>query len=310
MINNTDLQQDKLKGADGSVDKNKKSIFLSLSGSPNAGKSSILNALLGTKIAAISNKPQTTRNSIRGIMTKDNAQVVFIDTPGFFDPKEYLEKKIVKTAVQAIYDCDKICVVLDSVKSQTGINNQTTELLQKCKESKKDVIAIINKIDRVKKHTLFPLAQELVEKYNVNEVFFTSCRTGEGISILRDYIFSITKPDQWYYDPIYNTDRDITFVLSEMTRGKLFSALKQEIPYGLDVETIDIYKEKDGAIIVKQEISTLKESHKGIIIGIKGQTLKKVSEWSVEEMEKILQNRVKLNLSVVIKNWLKTWDGH
>ncbi|MBL0725984.1 MAG: GTPase Era [Alphaproteobacteria bacterium] len=285
----------------------RKSLFVALSGSPNVGKSSILNTLLGFKVAAVSYKPQTTRNSIRGIITEEDTQIVFVDSPGFFSPKLELSKKIVKNAARVISDVQIVCVVIDA---QKGLNKATKKLLEKCYDLKKVIVVVINKTDLVKPPLLLSLAQEAFSNKGVIDVLFTSCKEKRGFLLLKQYFLNKAEPDNWYYDSRHNTDRDVNFIAAEITREKLFLLLKNEVPYGTSVITTLVCKNKNKSIAIEQQIVIERENHKSIIIGKSGLMLKEVCRRATFDLEQILKTRVALSVSVKTqKGWVRDWDG-
>lgn len=302
-----------------------KSLFISICGIPNAGKSTLFNALAGVKISAVSNKVQTTRNNIRGILTEEDTQLVFIDTPGVFMPKKDLEKKIVSIAKKGIDQGALVCLVVDGTRRLDEI---TEGIIQKYKEKGDKIVIALNKVDQVNENRIIPLIKQLYDEDVVDELFVISAKTGRGLKDLKQYMLSKAQEDHWYYDADDITDRDNVFLCSEITREQLFHILQDELPYSVDVETDDIsYGEAtqnallpnglpnpDAKVVkiaeIHQSVLVERESQKKIIIGTKGERLKNIAKQATEEMEALLDCRVKLKLFVKDKkDWIYRWKG-
>ena len=274
--------------------KNSKIISVAIVGLPNAGKSSIVNKLVGQKISIISPKIQTTRNVIRGIFVEDNTQVVLIDTPGLFVPKKdrLLERKIVKNAWSGILEADVVAIIIDSTK---GITKKVETLINDVVKKQQDIIFVLNKVDIIKKNKLLLLAEQLNNLYSKNKnIFMVSAKTGDNLDKFKQYLLSIAKEGNWLFDKNDVTDASLKFLSAEITREKLFLSLENSMPYSVDVYTESIEYFKNGSIKIKQIIRVLKESQKSIILGKNAEKLKKINIESRKELEKILKQKIHL----------------
>lgn len=286
---------------------NFKSGFVSMLGRTNVGKSSIINALVGEKVAAVANKTQTTRTAIRAIVNRPNAQIIFVDTPGIHKPKTKLGDIMVETAFGASLDVDIILFVIDATSSEIGKGDRL--ILDKIIESKKKCILIINKIDLVDKAQIAKLISLYSKEYNFISVIPVSVTKGKNLDVLLDEIELNLKPGPAYYNTDEYTDQTLRQLAEETIREKTLKLLNDEVPHGIyvEVEKMKSRKTQLNAPIydISATIYCLKNSHKGIIIGKNGQMLKKIGTYAREDLEKMLDIKVNLKLWVKVKeDWL------
>ena len=281
---------------------NFKSGFVSMLGRTNVGKSSIINALVGEKVAAVANKTQTTRTAIRAIVNRPNSQIIFVDTPGIHKPKSKLGNVMVETAFGASLD-----VVIDATSEEIGRGDRI--ILDKIIESKKKCILVINKIDLVDKAQIAKLIELYSNEYNFQAVIPISVTKNKNLDVLLDEIEAHLKPGPAYYDTEEYTDQTLRQLAEETIREKALKLLNDEVPHGIYVETdkMKFRKTKTGEGIydVSATIYCLRNSHKGIIIGKNGQMLKKIGTYAREDLEKMLDTKINLQLWVKVrKDWL------
>ncbi len=287
---------------------NFKSGFVSLIGKTNVGKSTLLNALVGEKVAIMANKTQTTRTAIKGIVNRDNAQIVFIDTPGIHKPKTKLNETMLNTAYETIKDVDVILFLVDATKQYIG--KAETEILERIKEKKSKTILIINKIDLVKKEKLLEIMKAYSEQYDFEEIIPISALKRDGIETILNKIISLLPNGPAYYDIEEYTDQTMRQISEEIIREKALLFLNEEVPHGIYVE-VDKYIDRKTAkgediFDIEATIYCIRDSHKGIIIGKNGTMLKKIGQTARIELEKLLETKVNLKLWVKIK---KDWQN-
>ena len=283
---------------------NFKSGFVSMLGRTNVGKSSIINALVGEKVAAVANKTQTT---IRAIVNRPNSQIIFVDTPGIHKPKSKLGNVMVETAFGASLDVDIIVFVIDATSEEIGRGDRI--ILDKIIESKKKCILVINKIDLVDKAQIAKLIELYSNEYNFQAVIPISVTKNKNLDVLLDEIEAHLKPGPAYYDTEEYTDQTLRQLAEETIREKALKLLNDEVPHGIYVETdkMKFRKTKTGEGIydVSATIYCLRNSHKGIIIGKNGQMLKKIGTYAREDLEKMLDTKINLQLWVKVReDWL------
>lgn len=284
-----------------------KSGFVSMVGRTNVGKSSIINALVGEKVAAIANKPQTTRNAIRAIVNKENLQVIFIDTPGIHKPKSKLGNTMVETAFGTIGDVDVILFVVDATSDEIGKGDRI--ILDKIKKAKCKTILIINKIDLVDREKLAKLIELYKDEYNFEAIIPVSVTKNKNIDVIIDEIGKNLNEGPAYYDIEEYTDQTMRQLVEETVREKALKLLNDEVPHGLYIETEKMKKrktiEKKPIYDVEVTIYCLKNSHKGIIIGKDGNMLKRIGTYARQDLENMLDTKINLKLWVKIKeDWL------
>ena len=289
------------------MDKKFKSGFVSMMGRTNVGKSSIMNALVNEKVAAIANKPQTTRNAIRAIVNRPNSQIIFIDTPGIHKPKSKLGNTMVETAFGVANDVDVILFVIDGTSTSIGKGDRI--ILDKIKESKKKTILIINKIDLVKREDIAKLIELYKDEYNFEAVIPVSVVKQTNLDAILDEIEKHLKVGPAYYDIEEYTDQTMRQLVEETIREKALRLLNDEVPHGIYVETEKMKERttKTGEPIydVEATIYCLKKSHKGIIIGKDGNMLKRIASYARTDLEKMLDIKINLKVWVKVKeDWL------
>ena len=289
------------------MDKEFKSGFVSMMGRTNVGKSSIMNALVNEKVAAIANKPQTTRNAIRAIVNRPNSQIIFIDTPGIHKPKSKLGNTMVETAFGVANDVDVILFVIDATSTSIGKGDRI--ILDKIKESKKKTILIINKIDLVKREDIAKLIELYKDEYNFEAVIPVSVVKQTNLDAILDEIEKHLKVGPAYYDIEEYTDQTMRQLVEETIREKALHLLNDEVPHGIYVETEKMKERttKTGEPIydVEATIYCLKKSHKGIIIGKDGNMLKRIASYARTDLEKMLYIKINLKVWVKVKeDWL------
>jgi GTP-binding protein Era len=278
--------------------------FISIIGPPNVGKSTLLNRILGTKITITSSKPQTTRNRILGIKNLKNAQLIFLDTPGIYQPKSLFGKYMVDSALAACKDVDLILLMVETNHSIAEEIHYVLEFLSKVPFP---VILLINKVDRVKKENLLPLIDAYSHLFTFSQIIPISALSGDGVDRLMAEILSLLPKGPQYFPEDMITDQPERFIVSEIIREKVIGNTYQEIPYSVAV-SIDEFKEKEdqNLIVIKAIIHVEKPSQKGIIIGKKGATLKKIGSDARREIEALLGATVYLDCWVnVERNWSK-----
>ena len=289
------------------MDKEFKSGFVSMMGRTNVGKSSIMNAHVNEKVAAIANKPQTTRNAIRAIVNRPNSQIIFIDTPGIHKPKSKLGNTMVETAFGVANDVDVILFVIDATSTSIGKGDRI--ILDKIKESKKKTILIINKIDLVKREDIAKLIELYKDEYNFEAVIPVSVVKQTNLDAILDEIEKHLKVGPAYYDIEEYTDQTMRQLVEETIREKALRLLNDEVPHGIYVETEKMKERttKTGEPIydVEATIYCLKKSHKGIIIGKDGNMLKRIASYARTDLEKMLDIKINLKVWVKVKeDWL------
>lgn len=285
-----------------------KSGFVSIIGRTNVGKSTIMNALVGEKVAVVANKVQTTRTAIRGVVNTESSQIIFIDTPGIHKPKSKLSETMVETAFNFTHDVDVILFVIDGTSKQIGRGD--SKILEKIKETKRKTILIINKIDMIKeKEDLLKLIDLYQKEYNFEAVIPVSAIKRENIEIILDEIEKNLKYGPAYYDIEEYTDQTSRQLVEEVIREKALKFLDDEVPHGLYIETEKMKyrktKEKQEIYDVEATIYCLRNSHKGIIIGKNGNMLKKIGTYARKDLENMLGIKVNLKIWVKVKeDWL------
>ena len=276
-------------------------------GRTNVGKSTLINLLVGEKIAAIANKVQTTRTQIRGIVNRENSQIIFIDTPGIHKPKTKLNETMIETSFGVIKDIDLILFVIEATSDEIGRGDM--RILEKIKESKKKAILIINKIDLVKKESLLNLIDLYQKEYDFEAVIPVSSIKAKYRDIILDEIEKVLKPGPAYYDTEEYTDQTMRQLAEETIREKALMYLQDEVPHGIYVEVTKMKlkktKNKEEFYDIEATIYCLRESHKGIIIGKDGTMLKRIGQSARIDMEKNFGIKVNLRTWVKVKeNWL------
>lgn len=280
--------------------------FVALIGEPNAGKSSLLNRLVGTKIAIVTHKVQTTRGRIRGVALEGAAQIVFVDTPGLFRPRRRLDRAMVAAAWAGAVEADAAVLLVEAHRGITdGVKDILDKLAQMLPDRRSAALAI-NKIDRVPSEALLPLSAELNERYPFRATFLISATTGSGVADLKGWLAHEMPEGPWHYPEDQVADLPLRMLAAEITREKLMLRLHQELPYQLTVETESWDERKDGSVRIEQIVYVAREGHKGILLGAKGATIKSIGSDSRAELSSMLETKVHLFLSVKVRpNWLE-----
>ena len=279
--------------------------FAALIGEPNAGKSTLLNRMVGAKISIVTHKVQTTRARIRGVAIEGQSQIVFVDTPGLFKPRRRLDRAMVAAAWGGAADAD---VVVLMIEAHRGISEGVKAILGKLDEigQGRTVALAINKIDKVKAETLLALTKDMNEAYAFAETFLISAERGHGCDTLRKWLAARMPEGPWLYPEDQIADLPMRMIAAEMTREKLTLRLHQELPYELTVETESWVEREDGTARIDQIVYVARDGHKGIVLGKGGETAKAVSKAAREELEEFLGRRVHLFLQVKVRpNWLE-----
>ena len=278
--------------------------IIALIGEPNAGKSTLLNRMVGAKVSIVTHKVQTTRARIRGICMEGAAQLVFVDTPGLFKPRRRLDRAMVAAAWGGAMDAD---IVVLLVEAHRGISSCVQSILDQLIElGDRRVILAINKIDRVKSDALLALTQQLNAAFAFEKTFMISAERGHGVPDLRAWLGQELPEGPWLYPEDQIADLPLRMIAAEMTREKLTLRLHQELPYQLTVETESWEERPDGSARVDQVIYVVRDGHKGILLGNKGETIKAVSKAAREELEGFLERRVHLFCKVKVRQkWLE-----
>ncbi|HBQ35511.1 MAG TPA: GTPase Era [Rhodobacteraceae bacterium] len=278
--------------------------FVALIGEPNAGKSTLLNRMVGAKVSIVTHKVQTTRARIRGVAIEGDAQLVFVDTPGIFAPRRRLDRAMVAAAWSGAADADLVVLLIEAHRGTTaGVKVIIDALNQRA--GGRPVALAINKIDKVKADKLLALSKELNELYDFSETFMISAEKGHGVSHLREWLAKQVPEGPWLYPEDQIADLPLRMIAAEMTRENLTLRLHQELPYQLTVETENWEDRKDGSVRIDQLIYVMRDGHKGILLGHKGETIKAVGTASREELEEFLGRKVHLFLQVKVRpNWL------
>ncbi|RMF11608.1 MAG: GTPase Era [Alphaproteobacteria bacterium] len=275
--------------------------FVALIGAPNAGKSTLLNALVGEKVAIVTPKVQTTRMRLKGIAMIGDSQIVFVDTPGIFAPRRRLDRAMVAAAWEGARDADEVVLVIDA---ERGIDARVGMILDGLKQEGRSVVVALNKIDRVKKPVLLELARRLDETGLARRIFMISAIRGEGVADLKAWLADNLPEGPWLYPPDQVTDIANRVMAAEITREKIYLRLHEELPYQIAVETEEWEERDDGSVVIRQVIHVMRETQKRIVIGRGGRMLKEIGRAARLEMEEIFARRVHLFLFVrVSERW-------
>lgn len=279
--------------------------FVAIIGAPNAGKSTLVNALVGSKVSIVSPKVQTTRMAVRGVAMRGDAQIVFVDTPGIFKPRRKLDRAMVKAAWSGAGDADAICLIVDApalANEPEGLSARDTHaIVDSLKANNQKTVLILNKIDGMKRETLLPLMDKLNSEGVFEQVFLTSALKGDGIEDVAKWCASKMPEGPWLYPEDQAADIPLRLLAAEITREKLYLRLHDELPYATTVETEAWEERKDGSVKINQVIYVQRESQKSIVLGKGGQTIKKIGELARTEMETLFGRRVHLFLFVKLK---------
>jgi GTP-binding protein Era len=272
--------------------------FVALIGAPNAGKSTLLNQLVGSKVSIVTHKVQTTRSLVRGIAILGTSQVIFVDTPGIFRPKRRLDRAMVTTAWGGAHDADLVAVIIDAKK---GIDEEAEVILKKLAEVNHPKILILNKIDLVKRDSLLALAQDANNRVPFDRTFMVSAQTGSGVDDITEWFANHVPPGPWLYPEDQISDLPLRGLAAEITREKLFLRVHDELPYESTVETEQWKDMKDGSVRIEQTIFVTRDSQKRIILGAKGETIKAISMAARKDIAEVVERPVHLFLFVKVR---------
>lgn len=280
--------------------------FVALIGEPNAGKSTLLNRMVGAKVSIVTHKVQTTRARIRGVCMEGQSQIVFVDTPGIFRPRRRLDRSMVKAAWGGAADADLVVLLIEAHRGLTEGAKAIIDRLKDEMPRDKPVALAINKIDRVKAENLLALAQEMNEAFPFAKTFMISAERGHGVADLREWLAGEVPEGAWFYPEDQLADLPMRMIAAEMTREKLTLRLHEELPYQLTVETEKWEDRADGSTRIDQVVYVARDGHKGIVLGAKGETIKAIGQAARIEISEFLGRPVHLFLRVLVRpNWLE-----
>jgi len=272
--------------------------FIALVGAPNAGKSTLLNSLVGTKVSIVTHKAQTTRAQIRGVVTEGEAQIVFIDTPGIFAPKRRLDRAMVGAAWTGAGDADFVALIVDA---ERGLTDELDSLLEGLAAIPHPKVLILNKVDLIKREKLLALSESLNARLAFEQTFMVSALKGDGVKDFLDWASNRIPPGPWHFPEDQLTDLSLAITAAEVTREKLFLRIHDEIPYNVTVETEKFTIQKDGSYRIDQVIYVTRDTHKKIVLGAGGQTIKAIGAESRKELMEIFEVPVHLFLFVKVR---------
>jgi GTP-binding protein Era len=279
--------------------------FVALIGEPNAGKSTLLNRMVGAKVSIVTHKVQTTRARIRGVCMAGDSQIVFVDTPGLFRPRRRLDRAMVAAAWGGAADAD---IVVLLIEAHRGVTDGVRAILDSLRDrvGHRPVALAINKIDRVEAPVLLALTQAMNDSFPFVRTFMISAEKGYGVDDLRDWLAGEVPEGPWLYPEDQIADLPVRMIAAEMTREKLTLRLHEELPYQLTVETEAWEEQKDGSARISQIVYVARDGHKGIVLGKKGETIKAVGQAARLEIEEFLGRKAHLFLTVKVRpNWLE-----
>ena len=275
--------------------------FVALIGAPNAGKSTLLNSLVGSKVSIVSRKVQTTRVLVRGIAIEGPSQIIFVDTPGIFKPKRRLDRAMVTSAWGGASDADVVALLLDARK---GIDEEAEAILAKLPDVKRPKILILNKIDLIERSRLLALAAAVNEKDTFADTFMISALKGDGLDKLKAYLAEKMPEGPWLYPEDQISDAPLRMLAAEITREKIYERLHEELPYQSTVETDQWQQRPDGSIRIEQTVFVERDSQRKIVLGKGGQTIKAIGQAARKEIAEIAEAPVHLFLFVKVReNW-------
>ena len=287
--------------------------FVALIGAPNAGKSTLMNAMVGQKVSIVTPKVQTTRSRIRGIAMHEAVQIIFVDTPGIFKPKRRLDRAMVNAAWQGAEDGDVLLLVHDCARREP--DEDTLKIIEKLAESARPASLVLNKIDLAPAERLLVRAGEMAAMYDFEKIFMLSAETGNGIDDLKGWLAGKMPASPYLFEPDDLSDMPLRLLAAEILREKLFLNLHQELPYQLTVETDSWEECEDGSAEVHLSIFVAREGHRGIILGKNGQSIRRIGTAARKELEAALDRRVHLFSHVKYrKDWMNdsarysVWD--
>jgi GTPase len=275
--------------------------FVALIGAPNAGKSTLLNGLVGTKVSIVSRKVQTTRTLVRGIAIEGRAQIVLVDTPGIFAPTRRLERAMVTSAWSGAADADAVCLLVDA---RRGIEDETEAVLARLPDVRRPKVLILNKIDLIAREKLLTIAADLNARLPFDHTFMVSALNGDGVADLKRQLAAMMPPSPWLYPEDQVSDAPLRMLAAEITREKIYERLHDELPYRSTVETDQWQARPDGSVRIEQTIFVERESQRKIVLGKGGQTIKAIGQLARREIAEVAESPVHLFLFVKVReNW-------
>lgn len=272
--------------------------FVALIGAPNVGKSTLINALVGTKVSIVTPKVQTTRTLVRGIAIEGKAQLIFVDTPGIFAPRRRLDRAMVGTAWGSAHDADVVAVLIDAHK---GVTQEDDAVLRSLADVRPQKALVLNKVDLVEKTALIPLAQTLNERVPFAATFMVCALSGDGVDDMRRWFAAYVPPGPWLYPADQISDAPMRQLAAEITREKLYLRLHQELPYRSTVETESWTERNDGSVRIEQTIFVERESQRKIVLGKGGQTIKAIGAAARKDIAEAIEQPVHLFLFVKVR---------
>ena len=283
--------------------------FVALIGAPNAGKSTLMNAMVGHKVSIVTPKVQTTRSRVRGIAMHDSTQIIFVDTPGIFTPKRRLDRAMVSAAWQGAEDGDVLLLLHDCARKK--IDADTLSIIETLKKSGARASMILNKTDLTQAEHYMARTRELSELYDFDKIFMISAETGEGVEDVKNWLAEQMPKSPYLFDPEDLSDLPMRLMAAEIMREKLFLNLHQELPYQMTVECESWEERADGSAEIKLVIFVAREGHRGIVLGKGGQTIKRIGQAARRELEEIFDQRIHL-ISFVKhkKDWMDDKDRY
>lgn len=283
-----------------------RNLFAAVIGAPNAGKSTLVNALVGAKVSIVTHKVQTTRSLVRGIFMRDDAQIVLLDTPGIFAPSaketRLLDEAMVRTAWGGAGDADLVCLLIDA---RRGLDEANAALVEGLRRVEKPRFLVLNKIDLLPRERLLALVADFNAALPFDETFLISALNGDGVADLARALAARAKPGPWFYDPDQMSDVPVRQLAAEVTREAILTRLHDELPYQIHVETEAWKTLRSGAARVEQTIYVTREGHKKIVVGAKGATIKAIGAESRRALSQMLEHDVQLFLFVKVRDWLR-----
>ena len=273
-------------------------VFVAIIGAPNAGKSTLVNALVGAKVTIVTHKVQTTRNQVRGITIEGSSQIVLVDTPGIFKPRKRLERAMVDAAWGGAKDADHVVFIVDS---QKGLDENAQGILHKLSEVPQPKILVLNKVDRVAKEQLLDLTTAINAQQTFDQTFMIAALTGYGVDAVKTHLARVAPLGPWHYPEDEISDAPMRSLAAEITREKLFLRLHEELPYQSTVETTAWQERKDGSVRIEQTIFVERDSQRQIVLGEGGRTIKAISMQSRKELTEILERPAHLFLFVKVR---------
>lgn len=282
--------------------------FVAIIGAPNAGKSTLVNRLVGSKVSIVSRKVQTTRMRVRGVVIEGTSQIILVDTPGIFEPKRKLDQAMVQAAWAGAADADLVCLIIDApelVRDPNGhAGRDTARIVQGLKDAKRSVVLIVNKVDAIKRDQLLPLVDRFRAETAFDHVFMISAEKGDGTADLVRYLADHVPPGPWAYPEDQASDIPLRLLAAEITRERIYDRLHQELPYATTVVTEQWLEMKDGSARLEQTIFVERDGQKAIVLGKGGALIKELGSSARAEMERLFGQKVHLFLHVKVReNW-------